>query len=147
MPNNDKTYDGSDDPDNHLKIFQAVAKVERWPMLTWCHMFNFTLTGSARKSTSSSREKRNLQKILCKRFKAESMHVKGALECMRIFGFMHEITNLELIKCLHDSIPKLLGEMMSNHNIPQGRSGSFQLSREKDTSGIEATKSRGKTIF
>ncbi|GJS76015.1 reverse transcriptase domain-containing protein [Tanacetum coccineum] len=26
MPNNVKTYDGSDDPEDHLKIFQAVAK-------------------------------------------------------------------------------------------------------------------------
>ncbi|GJW41992.1 hypothetical protein Tco_0070791 [Tanacetum coccineum] len=48
MPNNVKTYDESDDPKDHLKIFQAAAKVERWAMPTWCHMFNSTLTGSAR---------------------------------------------------------------------------------------------------
>nr|GEV37833.1 reverse transcriptase domain-containing protein [Tanacetum cinerariifolium] len=48
MPNNVKTYDRSDDSKDHLKIFQAAAKVERWEMLTWCHMFNSTLTGSAR---------------------------------------------------------------------------------------------------
>nr|GEU30298.1 hypothetical protein [Tanacetum cinerariifolium] len=48
MPNNVKTYDGSDDPEDHLQIFQAVAKVERWAMPTWCHIFNSTLTGSAR---------------------------------------------------------------------------------------------------
>ncbi|GJX57496.1 hypothetical protein Tco_0287393 [Tanacetum coccineum] len=48
MPNNVKTYDGSDDPEDHLKIFQAVAKVEWWAMPTWCHMFNSTLTGFAR---------------------------------------------------------------------------------------------------
>ncbi|GKA92631.1 hypothetical protein Tco_0814556, partial [Tanacetum coccineum] len=48
MPNNVKTYDRSDDPKDHLKIFQAAAKVERWAMPTWCHMFNSTLTGSAR---------------------------------------------------------------------------------------------------
>ncbi|GJT37101.1 reverse transcriptase domain-containing protein [Tanacetum coccineum] len=48
MPSNVKTYDGSDDPEDHLKKFQAAAKVERWAMPTWCHMFNFTLTGSAR---------------------------------------------------------------------------------------------------
>ncbi|GJW64423.1 reverse transcriptase domain-containing protein [Tanacetum coccineum] len=48
MPSNVKTYDGSDDPKDHLKIFQAAAKVECWAMPTWCHMFNSTLTGSAR---------------------------------------------------------------------------------------------------
>ncbi|GKB45170.1 hypothetical protein Tco_0890112 [Tanacetum coccineum] len=46
------------------------------------------------------------------RFKAESRHVKGALECMRISGFMHGITNPELIKRLHDNIPKSVDEMM-----------------------------------
>ncbi|GKC32408.1 hypothetical protein Tco_1039702 [Tanacetum coccineum] len=50
MPNNVKTYDGSDDPEDHLKIFQTPTKVERWAMRTWCHMFNSTLTGSVRRS-------------------------------------------------------------------------------------------------
>ncbi|GJW12161.1 reverse transcriptase domain-containing protein [Tanacetum coccineum] len=43
-----KTYDRSKDPEDHLKIFQAAAKVERWAMPTWYHMFNSTLTGNAR---------------------------------------------------------------------------------------------------
>ncbi|GKD37906.1 reverse transcriptase domain-containing protein [Tanacetum coccineum] len=38
MPSHIKTYDGSEDPEDHLKIFQS----------TWCHMFNSTLTGNAR---------------------------------------------------------------------------------------------------
>ncbi|GKG46324.1 hypothetical protein Tco_0501170, partial [Tanacetum coccineum] len=46
MPSNVKTYDGSDDLEDHLKHFQAAAKVKRWAMPTWCHMFNSTLTGS-----------------------------------------------------------------------------------------------------
>ncbi|GJV93035.1 reverse transcriptase domain-containing protein [Tanacetum coccineum] len=46
------------------------------------------------------------------RFKSESRHVKGALECMRISGFMHGITNPELIKRLHNNIPKSVDEMM-----------------------------------
>nr|GEV95550.1 ethylene receptor 2-like [Tanacetum cinerariifolium] len=48
MPSHIKTYDGSEDPKDHLKIFQAAAKTERWAMPTWCHMFNSTLTGNAR---------------------------------------------------------------------------------------------------
>ncbi|GJY01569.1 hypothetical protein Tco_0359721 [Tanacetum coccineum] len=48
MPTNVKTYDGTGDPEDHLKIFQAAAKIERWAMPTWCHMFNSTLIGSAR---------------------------------------------------------------------------------------------------
>ncbi|GJT92813.1 reverse transcriptase domain-containing protein [Tanacetum coccineum] len=48
MPTNVKTYDGTGDPEDHLKIFQATAKIKRWVMPTGCHMFNSTLIGSAR---------------------------------------------------------------------------------------------------
>nr|GEX73044.1 reverse transcriptase domain-containing protein [Tanacetum cinerariifolium] len=47
MPNNVKTYDGTGDPEDHVKVFQVTAKVERWAMPTWCHMFNSTLIGAA----------------------------------------------------------------------------------------------------
>nr|GFA74032.1 reverse transcriptase domain-containing protein [Tanacetum cinerariifolium] len=47
MPSHIKTYNGSEDPEDHLKIFQAPAKTERWAMPTWCHMFNSTLTENA----------------------------------------------------------------------------------------------------
>nr|GFA98947.1 reverse transcriptase domain-containing protein [Tanacetum cinerariifolium] len=48
MPRNIKTYDGTGDLEDHVKIFQADAQVERWAMPTWCHMFNSTLIGAAR---------------------------------------------------------------------------------------------------
>nr|GEW68264.1 reverse transcriptase domain-containing protein [Tanacetum cinerariifolium] len=47
MPNNVKTYDGTGDPKDHVKVFQATAHVERWAMPTWCHMFIPTLIGAA----------------------------------------------------------------------------------------------------
>ncbi|GKC87673.1 reverse transcriptase domain-containing protein [Tanacetum coccineum] len=48
MSSNVKTYDGNEDHEDHLKIFQAAAKVECWAMPTWCHMFNSSLTGFSR---------------------------------------------------------------------------------------------------
>ncbi|GJZ29170.1 reverse transcriptase domain-containing protein [Tanacetum coccineum] len=48
MPSHVKTYDGSGDPEDHLKLFQSAAKTKGWAMPTWCHMFNSTLTGNAR---------------------------------------------------------------------------------------------------
>ncbi|GKB62028.1 reverse transcriptase domain-containing protein [Tanacetum coccineum] len=48
MPSHVKTYDGSGDPEDYLKLFQSAAKTERWAMPTWYHMFNSTLTGNAR---------------------------------------------------------------------------------------------------
>ncbi|GJU48470.1 reverse transcriptase domain-containing protein [Tanacetum coccineum] len=47
-----------------------------------------------------------------RRYKLESRYVKGAPECMRIFGFVHGITNPKLIKRLHDKILKTVDEMM-----------------------------------
>nr|GEW21001.1 reverse transcriptase domain-containing protein [Tanacetum cinerariifolium] len=44
----EETYDGTGDPEDHVKIFQAAAQVEHWAMPTWCHMFNSTLIGAAR---------------------------------------------------------------------------------------------------
>nr|GEV53605.1 retrovirus-related Pol polyprotein from transposon TNT 1-94 [Tanacetum cinerariifolium] len=83
MPSNVKTYDGSDDPKDHLKLFQAAAKRER-------------------ESTED----------FVQRLKAKGRHVKGASKCIKTSGFMHGITNPELIKRLHDNIPKSVDEMM-----------------------------------
>ncbi|GJU49829.1 hypothetical protein Tco_1219384 [Tanacetum coccineum] len=47
-----------------------------------------------------------------RRYKLECRDMKGAPECMRISGFMHGITNPELIKRLHDKIPKSVDKMM-----------------------------------
>ncbi|GJT24492.1 reverse transcriptase domain-containing protein [Tanacetum coccineum] len=119
MPNNVKTYDGSDDLEDHLQIFQAAAKVEHWAMPTWCHMFNSTLTGSARVwfddlPPESIDNYHNLKKAFLANYLQQKKCIKdpGALECMRISGFMHGITNPELIKRLHDNIPKSVDEMM-----------------------------------
>nr|GEV34226.1 reverse transcriptase domain-containing protein [Tanacetum cinerariifolium] len=52
-------------------------------------------------------------KAFMERFKTESMHVNGTPECMRISGFMHSITNPDLIIRLNDNIPKTMDEMMN----------------------------------
>ncbi|GJY42234.1 reverse transcriptase domain-containing protein [Tanacetum coccineum] len=148
MPSHIKTYDGSEDPEDHLKIFHSVAKTERWAMPTWCHMFNSTLTRNARvwfddlpKESIDSYDdlkkaflENYLQRKKCikdpveihnirqrdgesteefvRRYKLECRYVKGASECMKISEFMYGITNPELIKRLHDKIPKSVDEMM-----------------------------------
>ncbi|GJY59850.1 hypothetical protein Tco_0459742, partial [Tanacetum coccineum] len=122
MPIHIKTYDGSEDPEDHLKIFQSAAKTERWAMPTWCHMFNSTLTENARqkKCIKDPVEIHNIRqrdgestKEFVRRYKLECRDVKGALECMKISGFMHGIINPELIKRLHDKIPKSVDEMLA----------------------------------
>ncbi|GKA18512.1 reverse transcriptase domain-containing protein [Tanacetum coccineum] len=149
IPNYVKTYDGTRYPEDHLKIFQTSAKIERWAMPTWCHIFNSILIGSAivwfdklppesidsyevlRKAFlgNFTQQKKYIKdpmeiyhikqregestEAFMERFKAESIHGNGAPECMRISGFMHGITNLDLIKRLNDNIPKSVDEMMS----------------------------------
>ncbi|GKC22964.1 reverse transcriptase domain-containing protein [Tanacetum coccineum] len=51
-------------------------------------------------------------KAFMKCFKAKSRYVNGASECMSISGFMHGITNPDLIKHLNDNILKLVDKMM-----------------------------------
>nr|GEV51272.1 hypothetical protein [Tanacetum cinerariifolium] len=105
IPSHIKTYDGSKDPEDHLKIFQAVTKTKRWAIPTWCHMFNSTLTGNAKRDEESTDE-------FVRRYKLECRDMKGASKYMKIFGFMHGITNPELIKRLRDKIPKSVDEMI-----------------------------------
>nr|GEU64416.1 hypothetical protein [Tanacetum cinerariifolium] len=121
MPSQVKTYDRSEDLEDHLNIFQAAAKLEHWAMPTWCHMFNSTLTGSARQKKCIKDlveihyiklKEKEYTKDFVRRFKVESKDVKRAPEIIRISRFMHGITNPELIKRLHDKIPKSVDEMM-----------------------------------
>nr|GEV40357.1 reverse transcriptase domain-containing protein [Tanacetum cinerariifolium] len=149
MPNNVKTYDGTGAPEDHVKVFQAAAQVERWAMPTWCHMFNSTLIGAARvwfdelppesidgykdlraaflayfmqkkKYVKDPVEIHNIKQRdgetiedFMERFKTETGRMKGAPECMRIFGFMKGgVNNPELTKRLNEHVPKTMEEMM-----------------------------------
>ncbi|GJS90260.1 hypothetical protein Tco_0772896 [Tanacetum coccineum] len=63
-------------------------------------------------STSSKESGKVHRRLFIQRYKSESGNVKGAPECMRISGFVHGITNPELIKIFHEKIPKTVDEMM-----------------------------------
>nr|GFC02408.1 reverse transcriptase domain-containing protein [Tanacetum cinerariifolium] len=52
-------------------------------------------------------------KEFMERFKIETGRMKGAPECMRISGFMHGVSKLELTKHLNEYIPKTMKEMMT----------------------------------
>ncbi|GKB68195.1 hypothetical protein Tco_0929607, partial [Tanacetum coccineum] len=146
MPSHVKTYNGSEDPKDHLKIFQAAAKTERWAMPTWCHMFNSTLTGNARKKcirdpivlhNIKQRDGESTEDFI-QRYKSESGNVKGALECMRISGFLYGITNPELIKRFHEKIPKNSRRNdAGGHIFPSRARGGLKSRKEKSPSGLE----------
>ncbi|GJS27003.1 reverse transcriptase domain-containing protein [Tanacetum coccineum] len=89
MPNNVKTYDGTGDPEDHLKVFQASAQVERWAMPTWCHMFNSTLIGAARVwfdelPPESIDSYKDLKAAFLAYFMQQKKHVKDPVEIHNI---------------------------------------------------------------
>ncbi|GJT81046.1 reverse transcriptase domain-containing protein [Tanacetum coccineum] len=110
-----KTYDGSEDPKDHLKNFQAAAKVECYDDLKEAFLANYLQQKKCIKDPIEIHHIKQMEgestEDFVLRFKTESRDVKGAPEVMRISGFMHGITNPELIKRLHDKIPKSVDEM------------------------------------
>ncbi|GJQ89265.1 reverse transcriptase domain-containing protein [Tanacetum coccineum] len=143
MPSHVKIYDGSGDPEDHIKLFQSAAKTERWAMPTWCHMFNSTLTGNARVCkqntlriqwryiTSSKRDGESTEDFM-ERYKEEVLDVEGAPECMKISGFMHGITHPDLIKRLYEKIPRSMDEMYRvTTSFLQGEVAAFSHGRKK----------------
>ncbi|GJS64871.1 reverse transcriptase domain-containing protein [Tanacetum coccineum] len=89
MPSHVKTYDGSGDPEDHLKLFQSAAKTERWVMPTWCQMFNSTLTGNARvwfdklpKESIDSYE--DLRAAFRENYLQQTKHIKDPVEIHHI---------------------------------------------------------------
>ncbi|XP_022008056.1 uncharacterized protein LOC110907370 [Helianthus annuus] len=48
MPSDIKTYNGTEDQEDHLQIFTGAARIEKWSNAECCLMFTQTLVGSAR---------------------------------------------------------------------------------------------------
>nr|GEX88378.1 reverse transcriptase domain-containing protein [Tanacetum cinerariifolium] len=77
------------------------------------------------------------------RFKSESMHANEAPKCMRIYGFMHGITNPDIIKKLNDNIPKYRDEMI-NVTTSFIRGGGGSQSVKKESSAVVETSQCGR---
>ncbi|GJW10298.1 reverse transcriptase domain-containing protein [Tanacetum coccineum] len=89
MPNNVKTYDGTGDLEDHLKVFQASAQMKRWAMPTWYHMFNSTLIGAARVwfdelPPESIDSYNDLKAVFLAYFMQQKKHVKDPVEIHNI---------------------------------------------------------------
>ncbi|GJT89768.1 reverse transcriptase domain-containing protein [Tanacetum coccineum] len=114
-----KTYDGSEDLEDHLKIFQAAAKQKK------CIKDPVEIHHIKQREGGSTKD-------FVRRFKTETRNVKGAPEVMRISGFMHGITNPELIKRLHNKIPKSVDEMWKiTTSFLRGEVAAGNLERKK----------------
>nr|GEV99760.1 reverse transcriptase domain-containing protein [Tanacetum cinerariifolium] len=97
MPNNLKTYDGTGDPKDHVKVFQAAAQKY--------------VKDSVKIHNIKQRDRETIEDFM-ERFKAETGCMKGAPECMRISEFLHRVNNPKLTKYLNEHVPKTMEEMM-----------------------------------
>ncbi|GJS49907.1 reverse transcriptase domain-containing protein [Tanacetum coccineum] len=136
MPSHVKTYDGSGDPEDHLKLFQAAAKTESYEDLRTAFRENYLQQTKHIKDPVEihhikQRDGESTEDFM-ERYKAEILDVEGAPECMKISGFMHGITHPELIKRLYEKIPRSMDEMYRvTTSFLQGEVAAFSHSRKK----------------
>ncbi|GJU36180.1 hypothetical protein Tco_1184534 [Tanacetum coccineum] len=115
MPANVKTYDGTGDPDDHLKIFESAATIEKlahpvsidgFEELRRAFRLNFTQRKKCAKNPVELARVKQRQgestSVYMERYKDECIHVKACPEILKISGFMNGINNPELIKRLND---------------------------------------------
>nr|GEW45116.1 reverse transcriptase domain-containing protein [Tanacetum cinerariifolium] len=100
MPNSVKNYDGTGDPEDHVKIFQAATQQKKYVKVP------IEIHNIKQKDGETIKD-------FIKRFNVETGRVKGAPKCIRISGFMHGVNNPELTKCLNEHVSKTLEEMMT----------------------------------
>ncbi|GJX98928.1 reverse transcriptase domain-containing protein [Tanacetum coccineum] len=128
---------GSDDPKDHLKIFQAVVKVEHWAMPTWCHMFNSTLIGSARVwfddlSPKSIDSYDDLKKAFLANFLQQNKSIKDPVEIHHIKqreGESMEDFVTYTDECMHlkRQIEELIKAEKLSHTIKELKQGSEKV--------------------
>ncbi|GKE37974.1 hypothetical protein Tco_1461379 [Tanacetum coccineum] len=116
MPSHIKTYDGSEDPEDHLKSSrrpqrQNAGRCQRGVICSIPHSLEMQECDPVEIHHIKKRDGESTEEFV-RRYKLECRDVKGAPECMKISGFMHGVTNPKLIKCLHDKIPKSVDEMI-----------------------------------
>nr|GEX63346.1 hypothetical protein [Tanacetum cinerariifolium] len=99
IPNNVKTYDGTGDPEDHVKVFQAAAQQKKY------------VKDPVEIHNIKQRDGETIEDFM-EHFKIKTGRMKGAPECMRISGFMHGVNNPELTKRLNKHVSKTMEEMM-----------------------------------
>ncbi|GJR12468.1 hypothetical protein Tco_0795120 [Tanacetum coccineum] len=132
MPANVKTYDGTGDPDDHLKIFESAATIENWPQPVWCHMFNSTLVGNAR-NWFSKLPRRSIDGFeeLRRAFRLNfTQRKKCARPCRAC-----QVKQRPRESTAHDGSPNLLMKLMKHTSIHSRRSPPRTAEKATQTTG------------
>nr|GEW29450.1 reverse transcriptase domain-containing protein [Tanacetum cinerariifolium] len=136
MPSHIMTYNESEDPEDHLKNFQAATKT-KMAMPTWCYMFNSTLKGNARVwfdylPTESIDSYDDLKKSFLENYLQQNKCIKDPIE-------LHNIKqrNGKSTKDFVRSLESRAEEIVSTMEIARGKK-EIQSSATNDDSGREA---------
>ncbi|GJT24565.1 reverse transcriptase domain-containing protein [Tanacetum coccineum] len=139
MPSHVKTYDGSGDPEDHIKVWLdklPKESIDSYEDLRAAFRENY------RQQTKHIKDPVEIHHIkqrdgestedFMERYKEEVLDVEGAPECMKISGFMHGITHPELIKRLYEKIPRSMDKMYRvTTSFLQGEVAAFSHGRKK----------------
>nr|GEW24878.1 reverse transcriptase domain-containing protein [Tanacetum cinerariifolium] len=147
MPNNVKTYDGTGDPEDHVKIFRRQHRQLQGSQSGIPGYFM-----QQKKYVKDPVEIHNIKQKdgetiedFMERFKVETGRLKGAPECMRIFEFMHRVNNPELTKRINEHVPKTMEEIMITTTVVI-RGEAVAASKKKGTHpGRHKISPKGKT--
>ncbi|PWA98625.1 retrotransposon gag domain-containing protein [Artemisia annua] len=85
IPSHIQSYDGSNDLEDHIKMFQMLVWAEHWDMTIQCHAFWSTLIGPARDwfdniPLESIRSYHELREMFLKNFLKKKEHIKNTME-------------------------------------------------------------------
>ncbi|XP_035842055.1 uncharacterized protein LOC118488801 [Helianthus annuus] len=120
MPSHIKTYDGTEDPEDHLQIFTGAARIEKcvrsFDDLSKGFPANFSQQRRYVKDATvifqiKQRDDESLREFI-ERYKKEGLTYVGADEKMRVAGFMNAITSKYLTRGFNKSLPKTLEEAL-----------------------------------
>ncbi|GJY95291.1 hypothetical protein Tco_0511652 [Tanacetum coccineum] len=141
--NHVKTYNGSEDPEDHLKIFQAAAKTESYNDLREAFLKNYLQQKKCIRDPivlhNIKKETENPQKTSYKGISRKVEMLKEH-ECMRISRIRHKSTNPRAHqKISHEKIPKTVDRMMQYcTSFLPSKEGGLKSRKEKSSSGLEA---------
>ncbi|GJV93021.1 hypothetical protein Tco_1540834 [Tanacetum coccineum] len=100
MPANNKLYDDTIDPEDHLSRFASAANSGEWPMPE-----PHEITKIVRKANDSLT-------TFKERWTVETGFIMGVLEVMKISSFMDTVKSPELAKHFSNKVPTTVNEMM-----------------------------------
>ncbi|XP_035844434.1 uncharacterized protein LOC118491079 [Helianthus annuus] len=120
MPSHIKTYDGTEDPKDHIQIFTGAARIEKWSNAECCLIKGLLANFSQQRRyvkdaivifQIKQRGDESLREFI-ERYKKEGLTYVLADEKMRVAGFINAITSKYLTRDFNKSLPKTLEEAL-----------------------------------